>query len=54
MLVGYLIDQAALSGVLNALYDQEIGFCHFKSGNLPKSPSAEHKISPCSIAGAAR
>ena len=34
--------------------DQEIGFCHFKLGNLPKSPSAEHKMSPCSIARAAR
>jgi hypothetical protein len=34
--------------------NQEIGFCHFKLGNLPKSPSAEHKMSPCSIARAAR
>ena len=34
--------------------DQEIGFCHFKLGNLPKSPSVEHRMSPCSMARAAR
>ena len=41
-------------GTTHTQFQAANGFCQRNPGNLPKAPSVEHSINPCSIASAAR